>query len=1246
MSERPESSAPGDPVRDAALYWRDELVDLAGPNTLLWPPRDETITVDLTTAHPAGLARVLAGRDTRLSDLVREHDAHLRVHRQAARLAERCQAIVEEHGVQTCFLTHGIATWDIPGAPTAPSAPVLLRRCTLRPVDGGRDLAVDLAPMMMLNPALGAYLERIGVSVLAAADLVALGRRGEGVFDPDEIYTALEQRCVSVPGFRITSAMGLGAYPVSKSISIADHSDNMTRITTHPVLRAIAGDAKAQHRVCEPGRTRGRDEDWAVIDATTDQAEALEVVAAGRHCFIEAPPGTGAATFVAATIAQSAHAGRSVLLVTEKTEAIRAVHRALAKVDLADLLLHVDDPAAGVNVTELLNRWDHAAEGGLPDPEAVSDGAADDTSSLESEVLEGGATLGDPRESASQARAAAALLDSHATAGHQIREPWGVTIAECQDAIVELSTHTDAPRSRIRLTGPILESITRDDLQSCAERVAELARLEAWRVGHPAEPWWRARLTSADDVEAAFAALERLRGGSVDQLRAVVDDVFAEITTVDASSVADLGTFLAAIEEVRDTLEVFRPEVFDTPLDHLIHAVDGPDDGADDIGWLERRRLRRQARALLRPGRPPEDLGAALRAAQRQRDSWADLVGGGGRPRIPSEIDRAHEAYEGVHADVSLLDDILAPTPRGSGLIRATWTDLDERVADLANDREGADIVPTVIGELDRLSDEGFGDLIDDLSHRQVPAPAVLGEVSFVWWSSVLAATAGSDPRYHGVSGADLTAALEQFVEADRRGMAQQAQALRADCRGRLAGVKRRQVRAMREIGARAETAGPLTTWRDALTWWSQVVRATAPAWAMSPLVVADVLPPKEHFDVVIIDDASRTSVARAAAAIARSSQVVIVGDPEQLPPAHFSVDPGAEPVDPPSVGIAHEAAELLPTMRLRESDHPRPWGARLPAVTGDREVVHPPAIVSGLDTEVRIVEGRAAIDEETGLIETTPVEVAAVIDAIALHLCQQPQESLGVVTFNERHTEEVVARLADKLRREPHLQEVLDALPEPFVIKDAGRWQREQRDHVIVTVGFGVTPHGRVVQRFGSITGGEGEQLVRLAATRGCARLTWVCAFGADDLDDERLPTLGGQTLRSVLAGLQAGPPPPSADDRGASPLLRQFAARLRTAGFVVHENFGEGALRVDLAIVDPDDFRRMLLAVEVDGPAYATRADARNRERVLVDRLRDLGWYHLRLWATDIFSDPAQQEARVIKAVRAATAERVNAR
>ncbi len=62
-----------------------------------------------------------------------------------------------------------------------------------------------------------------------------------------------------------------------------------------------------------------------------------------------------------------------------------------------------------------------------------------------------------------------------------------------------------------------------------------------------------------------------------------------------------------------------------------------------------------------------------------------------------------------------------------------------------------------------------------------------------------------------------------------------------------------------------------------------------APCLLMSPLSIAQYLPPDQAiFDVVIFDEASQITTWDAIGAIARGRQTIIVGDPKQLPPTNF----------------------------------------------------------------------------------------------------------------------------------------------------------------------------------------------------------------------------------------------------------------------------------------------------------------------------------------------------------------------
>ncbi|HEX7462617.1 MAG TPA: DUF4011 domain-containing protein, partial [Dermatophilaceae bacterium] len=118
-----------DRVAVAVRAWQRHLVDLGGRNTLLWYRDLPSGTLDLTSAHPGGVAMLLAGRPTKLSDLVREPTALEEARRRVRTIRAKTLELHEERGITAGFLAVGMATWRVPGAPRPPWAPVLLRSC-------------------------------------------------------------------------------------------------------------------------------------------------------------------------------------------------------------------------------------------------------------------------------------------------------------------------------------------------------------------------------------------------------------------------------------------------------------------------------------------------------------------------------------------------------------------------------------------------------------------------------------------------------------------------------------------------------------------------------------------------------------------------------------------------------------------------------------------------------------------------------------------------------------------------------------------------------------------------------------------------------------------------------------------------------------------------------------------------------------------------------------------------------------
>jgi hypothetical protein len=305
---------------------------------------------------------------------------------------------------------------------------------------------------------------------------------------------------------------------------------------------------------------------------------------------------------------------------------------------------------------------------------------------------------------------------------------------------------------------------------------------------------------------------------------------------------------------------------------------------------------------------------------------------------------------------------------------------------------------------------------------------------------------------------------------------------------------------------------------------------------------------------------------------------------------------------------------------------------------------VGPPSPVLEPRVALELVDGRAGVEPgEDTTIDSTDVEVDRVVDLVLDHARHRGDESLGVIAVTERHAERIrraVAAAADTLdaAAEPDVLGYLDAeAARPVAVVSLGAAAGLARDAVVLSVGYGKTPHGRVLHRFPALSAPDAPRQLRAALTAARRRLTVVSSIGPDDLDKSRLRD-GGVALRDLLRSAQGGSPETveEAPVVAPDPLTTELAARLRREGLVVAERVGTGPHRIDLALTVPAHPEGWLLAVDGDGPEYATWRGTRERDRLWPQELERRGWRHLRVWSTDLYRDPARDVARIVSMVR----------
>ena len=89
------------------------------------------------------------------------------------------------------------------------------------------------------------------------------------------------------------------------------------------------------------------------------------------------------------------------------------------------------------------------------------------------------------------------------------------------------------------------------------------------------------------------------------------------------------------------------------------------------------------------------------------------------------------------------------------------------------------------------------------------------------------------------------------------------------------------------------------------------------------------------------------------------------------------------------------------------------------------------------------------------------------------------------------------------------------------------------------------------------------------------------------------------------------------------------------RSKGYVVEEMVGRSTMPIDLAVKDPNNVNRYVLAIEFGGPTYAAQKTVRDRDVLRSGVLERLGWKTFHLWSVDWVFDRKRIQERLLAAL-----------
>jgi lambda repressor-like predicted transcriptional regulator len=405
----------------------------------------------------------------------------------------------------------------------------------------------------------------------------------------------------------------------------------------------------------------------------------------------------------------------------------------------------------------------------------------------------------------------------------------------------------------------------------------------------------------------------------------------------------------------------------------------------------------------------------------------------------------------------------------------------------------------------------------------------------------------------------------------------------------------------------------------------------------------------------VVFDEASQVRVADAVGAMGRGRSVVVVGDSKQMPPTSFAESAFAgDDIEPDSTGdtVEDEESILTECVQARVKRHRLTWHYR----SQDESLIafsnqhyyegklssFPAPAVGNAAVSLVQVGGQFHRSGKGALLRTNPIEAEAVVAEVRRRFDASPAAlpSIGVVTFNLQQRAHIEGLLRDV--EDSRIVEALDD-SEGLFVKNLENVQGDERDVILFSTAFSANQKGVLPLNFGPLNRVGGERRLNVAVTRARRQIMVFSSFEPSDMRTEDTSSIGVKHLRTYLDMAAHGPSVLPGDPRRRTTPDRhrdQIALELQKRGLTVRTNVGLSDFTLDLVLADPSAPDQPLVAVLLDGPTWANRLTARDRDALPQEVLAGvLGWPAVeRVWLPTWLADPDEVVDRLVDAVQGA--------
>ncbi len=417
-----------------------------------------------------------------------------------------------------------------------------------------------------------------------------------------------------------------------------------------------------------------------------------------------------------------------------------------------------------------------------------------------------------------------------------------------------------------------------------------------------------------------------------------------------------------------------------------------------------------------------------------------------------------------------------------------------------------------------------------------------------------------------------------------------------------------------------------------------ELIKVLAPCMLMSPITVSQYLKAENGlFDLVIFDEASQIPTAEAICSLARGKAAIVVGDPKQLPPTTFF---DTRYVDEDNLENEDMESVLDDCLAINMPQRHLTWHYRskhesLIAFSNtmyyDNRLCTFPSPDS-LDSKVsfKLIEDGVY---DRGMSKRNKKEGDALVEEVIRRLSDPilRKASLGIVTFSNVQKEYIEKKLSAEIVAK-RLDGFAYEREEPLFVKNLENVQGDERDVILFSVCYGPDKSGRISLNFGPLNQAGGWRRLNVAVTRAREEMVVFSSMTGAMIDISKTKSRGVMGLKAFLDFAEKGRTNLAISSNSLvtkkAGLGKYIAEELSSYGYDCRYDVGVSGFKIDVAVIDPKDKKRFILAIMCDTPSPYSVKD---RNVLQIQTLKRNNWNVLRVFAVNYYNNPKREIKKI---------------